>query len=171
MKLCFIAEEPTCNFVAKPNAKLLCEEVLQLTCTVRYAANESYVVANMKWLKDDSSRRLRSSMETSTSENITTATSKLDMTGPQDSKSNATYKCSTTFRLRHKLPEYFATNEPDYSKICIPNTADCKSYTILEMFINSKNVWSCITFYWTLIRYQKYSTSTIYKWWNYNSTH
>ena len=121
MKILFIVDEPACEFVQKPDDKFPCEKILHLSCTMRYAANESYVVVNMQWSTDgDSVKSLRSSMERSTSSNVTTATSTLNVARSDNYTTIPIYRCTTTFNLVDQLPDDFARNKPNYTHACIP---------------------------------------------------
>lgn len=132
--LCFLGEEPACNFVPRQNEKFSClDDIWRLSCTLSYAANATYVVANMIWSKDRSPKGLHSFIETSTSANITTVTSILSVV--RSLHYIPVYHCNATFRLTNNLPYGFATNKPDYSKECSPNTSVCKSCTVMETFI------------------------------------
>ena len=136
--MCFIAEESACNINPKPYNKQTCDEIPELSCTLKYAANDSYVVADMKWSIDGSSESLNSSMETSTSANITTATSTLKLAAPEKYASISKYKCNTTFSLKDNLPSGFVTNKLNYTSEWSPNADACKSLTILEIRVGTR---------------------------------
>src|SRR6218665_1327310 len=88
---------------------------------MRYSANESYVVVNMQWSTEgDSVKSLRSLMERSTSANITTATSTLNVARPNNYTAIPIYTCTTTFNLVDQLPDDFARNRPNYAHVCVP---------------------------------------------------
>ncbi len=88
---------------------------------MRYAANESFVVVNMQWSTDgDSAKSLLSSMERSTSSNVTTATSTLNVARSDNYTTIPIYRCTTTFNLVDQLPDDFARNKLNYTHACTP---------------------------------------------------
>lgn len=119
----------------------MCNETLQLSCSVSYSAN-NYVVANIKWFDyASSSEALKSSMKKSTSGKLTTATSTLKVTWPFDSPGTIPiYGCSTTFSLAANLPNEFVQKQPNYYNLCQPFRSaydvPCKSSLTLACHSN-----------------------------------
>src|SRR6218665_421648 len=136
---CFPGEIPICYFSPKQTKQLLCSDTITLSCSVSYFANKTYVVANMNWSTDaSSSEGLKGSTETSTSGNLTTATSTLQVTWPDDGPgAMPVYSCNTTFSLIDGLSSEFITKPPDYFNLCRPFTSSddvpCKSLLSLAL--------------------------------------
>lgn len=124
--MCLIVDEPACKYVTKPNEKPPCDKISEMSCTVKYAANESYVVANITWSSVGSSSSFNSLIDTSRSGNITTAVSKLKLAKPENKESLSKFRCATSFNLKDRLPDGFSTNRLDYNKECKPNADICK---------------------------------------------
>lgn len=119
--LCCIVERPKCSFLSK------CEdEMWNMSCTLRYSANATYVFVDMLWSATEESDKVK--MNISTSENIATATSTLTVRKPDDDI--PVYQCYTQFNLK-SLPDGFAKDLPEYNEKC--SLANCKSRSILEM--------------------------------------
>ena len=122
--LCFTVGRPTCDISSNPDEKT---GLSRLSCTMRYAANASYVVPSIYWIIFDSSESPTSSMDISTSANITTAISTLDVTTSGDNRCIKDYRCEAEIRLVYYLPRGFATGLQDIPRECSPNAPVCKS--------------------------------------------
>jgi len=121
-------EPLSCKLSSKPVETGVRHEISQLSCTMRYAANTSYVVLNMIWRIEGSSESPISSTNILTSANITRATSTLNVTWSQNNTCIQKYTCEVGFSLTDKIPPELARNNPGYAEnTCSPDATICKS--------------------------------------------
>ena len=130
----FVVWDPSCSLKdfkkpAKSGRRIVYRHMVHLSCMMGYAANVSYVLPTMTWSRGGSKSHFSASLNISTSEDITTAVSSIDV--PRYRKMCiGHYKCTATFGVTRDIPPGFATNVPDYKEECAPIDPVCKSCTV-----------------------------------------
>lgn len=115
-QLIIINSDPECSMTPNAPTELLYNQTVQMSCSISYTANTSYVTVDMIWSKDGSTSNVNSSTQTNTSATLTTATSTITPVTPGNFTPFPIYRCNTTFKLTGNLPAGSANNAPDYSK-------------------------------------------------------